>query len=199
MNIALSRLTDIVSVILGEYPDWKMGAHGKFEAVSLSEMCEVMVEEIALRLTYDSPLEVFVDPCDFRSEIYLKGEFDDNSRCTVALPADFARIHSLKVPGWEMTLTDSKRGERKISALGDAAPEWMKRNPKYPRMEILSQSGEKRLMFSPAEKGFLEAACYIRKPAYDRESRTLKNLDSGLTIALCKNMAEYVKRERVDI
>ena len=193
MNVSLTRLTDIVSLMLGEYPDWKSGGHDMLESVSLSEMCSLVVGEEARAVTMEFPIEKFSSPVDMRSEIYLHGDFTEEGMCEFELPSDFARLHALKMQDWSSSLNDSYRGDRLILSLGNAAPSWMAGRVRRPKVDIYNL-GEKGsyMKFVCSGRSFPESAAYIPMPVYDSASETLRRVDPALLMILCRAIAERI-------
>lgn len=196
MNISIDRLVDMVSLRLGEYPDWRVmqGRIAGGEHCSLMEMCEVEIEDTARRITRELPIEEFSSPIDLRSEIYSSGEVDEEgSDLQYALPEDFCRLYTLRFPGWPHGLNDQCRGDRQILALGDAAPEWLRHRLGRPWMRI-DNLGEKgsMLICSMGTRAWPESAAYIPLPYYDTTTRMLMKCDPAIIRRVVEELAVII-------
>lgn len=193
MNIPLSRITDIVSLMLGEYPDWRSGDHGSGESCPLSEMVEVVLEEEARTLTREAPLNEFSSPRDFRSELYAKARLLPEGGAEFRLPPDFCRLHSLRCAGWKRALNGNFSGSLLRARTGFAGHEPPSHRRPSADVVILSPD-EKILRFSPASAGFPEIAAYIPEPFYDRQAGELVGIDPALLMPLCRRIYAILTR-----
>lgn len=197
MNITVARLTDIVSLYLGEYPDWKLhdsaGDDG-FQVRSLKEMVGLLAENEALSLTLETDVEQFSSPVDFRSELYLGGEISSSGTTQFTLPEDFCRLHSLKMPKWGKVLSEKDCGAGRIQKSGRGIPGWMLRRDTDPWW-IVHDHGDngKIMMFGPSERTMAEAAAYIPKPLYDVEKGMLCRIDPRLLGLLAERIARIIR------
>ena len=194
MDISIDRLADIVSLRLGEFPDWRSRGHGVYDSVALTEMIEVLVEDIARDLTRTAPLSEFTSPVDIRSEIFTRGDFGDEGECLYELPEDFARLYALKMGDWGETLSDEYLGNAKSLSFGAAMPAWMAGRRTRPTVKIYNY-GEKgaEMRFKPFRYSLPEEASYIPLPSYDFRAGQLRKIDPGLLKQLCLELAELIK------
>lgn len=181
MDIEIDRVVDLVALLKGEFSDWRLRCDAGCEGSDLRQMVQALVEPIAVKLTLEAPLERFSSPLDIRSDIYGQADWGDMEDCGVYdLPKNFLRLHSLRMADWPCTLSDEKRGDAQRLALGDVAPEWMRRRPRRPWV-LLDRVGElTRMTFGGTQRRMPAQAAYIPRPRYEEEEGWLYDIDPAL-------------------
>lgn len=196
MDIEIDRLTDVVALMLGEYPDWRSLKENGGSARDLSEMVEKLAEPVALAISDSTPLEDFTSPIDIRTFIYDNADWGEGEFGEVELPEDFMRLHSLRMSDWPSPLTEHDLNrENIVNNRGNHLPEWLLLRLRRPRIELSALGDTRILRFGPTNSRFPVVANYIARPRYDYPHRELLNIDPTLLLPLARRIAEEINRK----
>ena len=194
----ISRLTDLVAIRLGSSPCRRASAG---EAASdLESMVRAAAPGLAARLTLEAADGSGPPPAstvDFRDYLKANLKAESGGIHSLAMPADFLALHSLRMKGWPATVIRQNRlsGVNPLrQALGPAAPAWMAVRPTLPWLECEthldpdSGTSGTLIRLCPVETPQAESALYVPRPCLDEASDTLTHLDASLIEPLIERL-----------
>lgn len=205
--MTIDSLTSGVALRLGEYPCLKGGTSSL--ATDLASMVREAAPGEAVRLSLSLPVEVFRAPRDFRDYVRRHMEIADYPYGRLLLPADFLRLHSLRLEGWTAPCDDLVRRH-----LGASAPQWLAVRPSRPWLECIpagsslipsdgsvpsegdeagNLSSRMILNLSPAVSKTPVTALYIPRPYLDTASDCIQDVDPGLIPHLIESLTSIFK------
>ena len=186
-SLTLERLTDMVALRLGEFPDCRLTAPADGQC-SLGEMIEVGIEEAARHITRSASLSDFSESTDLTP--FFAGVSPDVARAsmTLTLPPDFCRLLSIRFPDWGVTLDEEHRGDRLRSELCETAPEWLRHRSGRPWLRLTCGPGRARITCGPTTSTLPSEAGYVSLPSYDSAARILRQFDPALTERLITHL-----------
>ena len=195
MNINLSRITDLVAISLGEFPDWKRAASSEGVARSLSEMVEAGLASAALEAVGALPLELCTHLRDMRIHIHDLTDRGCEHIYPCELPDDFLRLHSFRMPDWPHIYSESNMPDRLRLALGGRAPEWLLQRTSRPFLEIIAgdEISPGMIRFGPTDHTSPEVALYVPRPNYDTPTATLRDFQPKALPQLVKNLSDWIE------
>lgn len=194
--MTLREITDLVAIRLDEFPECRLALQPTSAArSSLAEMTEVLLEPVARDLTRAAPLSQFAAPADMRPHIRSEADWGEDGFAEVELPADFCRLHSLRMERWGLTLTDDFHGDPLRAALGETAPAWLTAQTMRPWLRIMRHDDRATMRFGPVTEPMPLAASYIPLPEYDAAERRLNRLDPSLLFTLSERIADLLRHD----
>lgn len=192
-TITLRRLTDLVGIRLGEFPDCRLPPESTSIATSLSDMIIAVLQTTAERITRETPLSAFSETTDFSKHLLRETDWGETHFAETPLPADFCRLHSLRLHSWTQTLSEEYPGDPLRASLAENAPTWMLASPGRPWLRIIRHDSQATLRFGPPEAISPIMACYIPLPEYDKDDEWLTNFDASLTPALVDSIVAQLR------
>ncbi|MDE6010426.1 MAG: hypothetical protein K2F87_03130 [Muribaculaceae bacterium] len=179
-TFTLSHITDLVALKCGEFPDCRLSPSPGGAASSLRDMLTLLIAPTARHLTMEAPLERFTETVDFRRLLLSESDWGEEGFAELTLPADFCRIHSLRLPGWGSTLSESIPGDPLRVALGESAPPWMALRRTRPWMRLMKRGATHLLRFGPPVAALPDEAAYISLPTYDEDDEWISGMEPSL-------------------
>ena len=192
MTIDIERVADIVSLKLGEYPDWRRRRDSPGAGASLDVMIEPIVEEVALMEALAADLGSFRDLRDFRLDVYTNADYGNDAYGEYELPEDFLRLAAFRMGGWPRMLNEELPGDAQRCALGEGAPDWLRERARRPWIEVLPLGEGKVLRFGPFRGRFPTVASYVPRPRYDAKTRQLTGVDPTQLIGIAERLAAFI-------
>lgn len=194
MDITLSRLTDLVAISLGEYPDWKRAFASEGAGCSLSEMVEVLLMPAAMEAVANLPIEDCTHLIDMRIHIHDSTDRGFENIYPCELPEDFLRLHSFRMPDWPRTCSESNLNDPLRLGLGERAPQWLLERTSRPFLEITPGDGTSPpvIRYGPTQHTSPEVALYVPRPRYDTSATTLRAFQPKALMKLVETISRSV-------
>lgn len=193
MTLKTDMLADLVAIQLGEFPDWQAAVMAGGADPVLRNIVRRAAPTALTEITLKLPPDQCRDVKPLAEHIHQNTDWGFDCIYPCAMPADFLRLHSLRMPDWGAPLSEENPSDTLRLQLGENAPEWLAGRTLRPMLRIARNGdGACELWFGPTAHSTPAEAAYIAAPDYDSASDSFVNVQPAAIVPLAEKLAAMI-------